>query len=168
MRSASAGRDEGRFFHAFARPFRGFLAWEFCRCESLRAITRSQARNAASSKSGASAGKTCQPVTALPSIRYGTHIRETRGVGSRDVRAVVASHTPLSRSWPPLSRRIRTILFRRINRQAAEHGARDRLQRGERVEHELVGMGLRRFTGQTSPRIVAIELRIRPNEIIAA
>jgi hypothetical protein len=40
------------------------------------ASTSSHARSAADSKSGASTGKTCQPVTRLPNTLHGSHVRE--------------------------------------------------------------------------------------------
>ena len=85
------------FFFAFGTlPMRGSPA-----------AINSHARKAASSKSGASAGRTCQPVTSLPS----TPIERIFGNSPRRLSwwsTVVASHTPLSLP-PVLSRRTKTI-----------------------------------------------------------
>ena len=72
------------------------------------AMTSSQARIAACSKSSASAGRTCQPVTFFPKTR----IERMLGKSRRRLwwcSSVVASHTPLSAARSCLSRRMRTI-----------------------------------------------------------
>jgi hypothetical protein len=73
------------------------------------AMMSSQARRAASAKSGASAGRTCQPVTSLPSIRMDRMFGNSRRRLSW-CSLVVASQTPLSALASTLSRSMRTIL----------------------------------------------------------
>ena len=79
-------------------PIRGSLA-----------TMSSQARSAVTSKSGASAGRTCQPVTLFPSTRMDRMFGNSRRRLSW-CSAVVASQTPLSAVPLRLSRRITTIL----------------------------------------------------------
>ena len=62
-------------------------------------ITSSQARMAASSKSGAFAGSTCQPVTSLPSTSIERMFGKSR-FNDAWCSTVVASHTPLSDDDP--------------------------------------------------------------------
>jgi hypothetical protein len=68
----------------------------------------SQARNAASSKSAASAGSTCQPVTFFLNNRIDRMFGNSRRKLSW-CSCVVASHTPLSAFFFGRSRRISTI-----------------------------------------------------------
>jgi hypothetical protein len=74
------------------------------------AKTNSQARWASSSKCSSVCGRSCQPVTPLPS----TCIERMLGKSRRKLSwyaLVVASHTPLSGKLSGLSRKMSTILF---------------------------------------------------------
>ena len=104
----------------------------------------SQARSAASSKSGALAEK-LPPGHRFPKNTDGSHIRKILAQTCMVLDRRGEPHAIVVRGIVPLVPKGAHNLVLDINRQTAKHGVRPGRQRSQRIEHELVGDVLASF-----------------------